>query len=159
VTQPAYPSGGAPTFTVVITTSLKSFSIPSQGYSTIGDLWDRWKEGFKEELEIRREFDLSPQDSRRVASLTQELTNCHHFQLRTPDSAIFMHSWIGGFRDDSASTPEFLFQTNKDWDPPFLTLTKLWNPPPSIPIYVVGKRSQCLIPAEGDLCGPYGTKP
>jgi hypothetical protein len=119
--------------------------------STIGDLWDRGKEGFKEELEIRREFDLSPQDSRRVASLTQELTNCHHLHLRTPDSAIFMHSWIGGFRYDNASTPEFLLQTNKDWDPPSLTLTDtLRIPPPSIPIYVVGKRSQCLIQAEGE---------
>jgi hypothetical protein len=104
-------------------------------------------EAFKRKHEINRVFNLSIADSRQVVSLTRELSRKHLFYLRTPDSALFLQSWIGAYRDDSSLILEFLFQTSTEWDPPSLTLTDTIKNPP---ILVVEAGSQCLIRTVGD---------
>jgi hypothetical protein len=56
----------------------------------------------------------------------------HRFYLETPNSTIFTDSWVGGFTDEHADRPSFLYKTTQDWNPSSLLLTDtLKNPPPS----------------------------
>jgi exonuclease III len=128
---------------------VKALELYSKGLRTIGDLWCPISKQFKNISDLQRDYGLNQEDSRRLAHMIVDLDLKHRFYLETPNSTIFMESWVGGFTAENEDHPTFLFRTSQDWDPPSLHLTDtLKNPPPFIDIYTVGKRSSYLIRSD-----------
>jgi hypothetical protein len=121
----------------------------NKGLCTIGDLWDLERKQFKRLDTLQCEFSLNHEKIQKLAHLIVDLDVQHRFYLETPNSALFVDSWVGGFTNDDEDHPAFLYRTQAEWDPPSLHLTDtLRNLPPFVDIFIVGPKSPNLIRSQ-----------